>query len=124
MRGNKSKKIILCGDECILIDSTNRQWSIEFVNVVINAPHGLERIEDFLSNKMKFHRLYEEDPYMIYTYEDMIDIDSCQNICKENEIALSIDFVGYEEEIQVLTYDQLEKIVSELLKNPIKTEGK
>ena len=100
----------------LIIESANKQWSIDFINVVVNAPYGLERIEEFLSNKMIFHRLYDGDPYKIYTYEDMMEIDSCQNICKENEIVLSIDFVGREEEIQVLTYDKLKEIVIMVLR--------
>ena len=95
----------------MIIESVNKKWSIDFINVVVNSPHGLERIEDFLSNKMIFHCHYEGDPYRIYTYQDMLDIDPNQNICKENEIVLSIDFVGYDEEIQVLTYDDFENIV-------------
>lgn len=95
----------------MIIESVNKNWSIDFINVVVNAPHGLERIEDFLSNKMIFHCLYDGDPYRIYTYRDMLDIDPDQNICKENEVVLSKDFVGYEEEIQVLTYEQLREIV-------------
>lgn len=108
----------------MLIDRANKQWSIDFINVVVNAPHGLERIEEFLSNKMMFHRLYDGDPYNIYTYEDMMDIDSCQNICKENEIVLSIDFVGHEEEIQVLTYDQLKEIVITVLREELNADEK
>ena len=74
----------------LIIESANKQWSIDFINVVVNAPYGLERIEEFLSNKMIFHRLYDGDPYKIYTYEDMMEIDSYQNICKENEIVLMV----------------------------------
>ncbi|MDE6596294.1 MAG: hypothetical protein K2K44_09845 [Oscillospiraceae bacterium] len=100
----------------MLIDRANTQWSIDFINVVVNAPHGLERIEEFLSNKIIFHRLYDGDPYKIYTYEDMMWDNPDQNICKKNEIVLSIDFVGYEEEIQVLTYDQLKEFVIMVLR--------
>lgn len=102
------------GELFLIIESVNKKWSIDFINVVVNSSHGLERIEDFLSNKMIFHCLYDGDPYRIYTYQDMLDIDP--NICKENEIVLSIDFVGYEEEIQVLTYDQLKEIVIMVLR--------
>ena len=88
------------GELFLLIESANKQWSIDFINVVVNAPYGLERIEEFLSNKMIFHRLYDGDPYKIYTYEDMMEIDSCQNICKENEIMVLREGSNGDEQIK------------------------
>lgn len=99
----------------MIIDRKNRQWSIDFVARWVSCPQGSDRIKDGLANHTIFYPWQQEDPYRIYTYQDMIDDDPYQDICKENEVVLSIKFVEYEEEIQILTYEQLEEIFETVL---------
>jgi hypothetical protein len=100
----------------MIVPRVDKQWSIDFVTSVVSLPNGLREIEDLLSNHSTVYPL-PECPFCIFTYQDMNDCNPCQDICKENEVVLSKDFVGYEEEIQVLTYDQLKEIVFTVLQN-------
>ena len=94
----------------MIVSKVDKQWSIDFVTSIVKLPNGLGEIEELLSNHSTVYPL-PECPFCIFTYQDMNDCDPCQNICKENEVVLSKDFVGYEEEVQVLTYDEFENIV-------------
>ncbi len=97
----------------IKIDSNNYSWTIEFINNIINTPKGVSQIEDLLSCHTPVI-LLPESPICIFTYQDMIDENPYQNVCGINEVVLSKDFVGFEEEIQVLTYEQLSNIVRKI----------
>ncbi|MCM1524877.1 MAG: hypothetical protein NC120_10515 [Ruminococcus sp.] len=98
----------------MLIDKANKRWTVDFINTVANAPKGIERLRGFLSDKI-YHGCYEEDPYQIYTYRQLAELE--ENILCENEIELSVDFVGHEEEIQIMTFDEFEEIAQKCLIN-------
>ena len=101
----------------MIIDRNNRQWSIDFVSAVLsNGNRGLKEINDLFENHTNV-RVNPEDPYVIYTCQDLTDYVPYQEICKENEVVLSMDFVGDEEELQVLTYEELKEIVDYVLSN-------
>lgn len=98
----------------MLIDKANKRWTVDFINTVANAPKGIERLRGFLSDKI-YRGCYEEDPYQIYTYLELEELEPEQNILCENEIELSVDFVGHEEEIQIMTFNEFEKIAQKCL---------
>ena len=101
----------------MIIDRDNRQWSIDFVSAVLSYPFGNRGLK-LINNLFENHRggtVCQENPYWFFTYHDLTDDDPYQRICKDNEVVLSMDFVGYEEEIQVLTYDELREIVDYVL---------
>ena len=105
----------------MMVSRVEKQWSIDFVKSIVSLPNGLRKIEDLLFNHSTVCPL-PECPFCIFTYQDMNNCNPCQDICKENEVVLSKDFVGYEEEIQVLTYDQLREIVSMVLQDKNKLQ--
>ena len=94
----------------VIIDSNNHSWTIEFLNCIIHTPNGTSLIEHLLSDHTSVIPL-PESPLCIFTYQDMVDENPYQDICKINEVVLSKDFVSFEEEIQVLTYEQLRNTV-------------
>lgn len=100
----------------MIVSRVEKQWSIDFVTSIACLPNGLKEIEDLLSNRSTVYPL-PESPFCIFTYQDMNDRNPCQDICKENEVVLSKHFVGYDEEIQVLTYEQLQEIVFIVLRD-------
>lgn len=100
----------------MIVSRDNKQWSIDFVTSIVSLPNGLKEIEDLLSNHSTVYPL-PECPFCIFTYQDMIDDNPLQDICNESEVALSKKFVGFDEEIQILTYDQLKEIVFIVLQN-------
>ena len=94
----------------MIIDSNNYSWTIEFISNIIHTPNGALLINNLFSNHTTVIPL-PESPLCIFTYQDMIDENPSQDICKMDEVVLSKYFIGFEEEIQVLTYQQLKNIV-------------
>ena len=95
----------------MLIDRKDKEWSIKFVREILSYPKGLSQLEDLFTRHETVWPM-EECPHKIFTYEDMM-FDNCdQDICGKNEVVLSEWWVGEEEKMQVLTYRQLERIVS------------
>lgn len=106
----------------VLIDSANKQWSIDFVKKFFSFTvcydghsEGLNKMENIFKNR-EGELACAECAYGIFSYDDMMWDNMGQDICKPNEVVLSQHWPGEKEYMQVLTYDQLKEIVITVLR--------
>ena len=106
----------------MLSDRVNTQWSIDFVKTFFSFAicydghsEGLNKMENIFKNH-EGELAGVECPYGIFCYEDMMWDNRDQDICKPNEVVLSQHWAGEEENMQVLTYEQLKEIVIMVLR--------